>query len=172
MRGAKIFLAIDRLAFGDQHPKVAIRLNNLGMAWQARGDYRKAGEYLKKALAIKEKYLGCQHPDTKTCKKNLEIAEKMAFLPWHQNSMKRRLKNVIISTRGNEGACHLVYSGASSWPRITEKDFMPASSISNSMCPWVLSGMQYPAVNSSRVNPCPGTGGKSEAFNAASIPGR
>jgi tetratricopeptide (TPR) repeat protein len=60
-------LAIDMKVFGDQHPNVAIRYNNLGEAWRQLGEYQKAIDYFEKALAIDLKVLWrpapqCCHP--------------------------------------------------------------------------------------------------------------
>jgi tetratricopeptide (TPR) repeat protein len=55
-------LAIDLKVYGDQHPKVAIRYNNLGAAWYSLGEYQKAIDYYEKALAIDLKVYGDQHP--------------------------------------------------------------------------------------------------------------
>ncbi len=48
--------------FGPQHPQVAIRWNNLGGAWHAKGDYAQAIAYYEKALASDLKTFGPEHP--------------------------------------------------------------------------------------------------------------
>ncbi len=42
---------------------MASSLNNLGSAYNRKGDYNKAIEYYKKSLGIREKILGNEHPD-------------------------------------------------------------------------------------------------------------
>ena len=44
----------------------ATSYNNIGAVYCSQGDYDKALEYYSKALAIKEKVLGLEHPDTAT----------------------------------------------------------------------------------------------------------
>ena len=55
-------LAIDEQAFGDQHPAVAIRLNNLAQLLQATGRLAEAEPLMQRALAIDEQSFGDQHP--------------------------------------------------------------------------------------------------------------
>ena len=45
-------LAIDRKVSGEEHPDVAIGLNNLGGAWKSPGEYQKAIEYFEQSLSI------------------------------------------------------------------------------------------------------------------------
>jgi tetratricopeptide (TPR) repeat protein len=54
-------LACDLKSVGPEHPKVAIRWNNLGAAWKAKGKYDKAIKYFKKALASDLKTFGPEH---------------------------------------------------------------------------------------------------------------
>jgi tetratricopeptide (TPR) repeat protein len=56
-------LAIDEAAFGPEHPKVAIRVNNLGRVLQDLGDLDGARAYCERALAIDEAALGSHHPE-------------------------------------------------------------------------------------------------------------
>jgi len=46
-------------------------LNNLGLSWTLAGDYAKAEPPLRRALAIREKTLGSNHPDVATSLSNL-----------------------------------------------------------------------------------------------------
>ncbi len=46
---------------GADHHGVAIRMNNLGQAWQRLGELERAEEYLQKALALLEKRFGPRH---------------------------------------------------------------------------------------------------------------
>jgi len=45
---------------------VALLWNNLGSAWDSKGDYNKAIEYYASALAILEASLGYDHPQANT----------------------------------------------------------------------------------------------------------
>ena len=49
-------------------------LNDLGLSYQDQGDYSQALEYLFKALAIKEKKLGKEHPNVANSYNNIGIA--------------------------------------------------------------------------------------------------
>jgi len=57
---------------GKQHPSVATNYNNLGLAWDEKGDYRQAIEFSSKALNIFENRLGKNHPKARTVRQNLE----------------------------------------------------------------------------------------------------
>lgn len=65
-------LAIDEASFGDDHPNVAIRLNNLAGLLQATDRLKEAGPLYRRALKIFEDILGADHPSTQTVRGNLE----------------------------------------------------------------------------------------------------
>ncbi|MCB9112485.1 MAG: tetratricopeptide repeat protein [Anaerolineales bacterium] len=56
-------LKIDEAAFGPDHPKVAIRVNNLGSVLQALGDHAGAKAAFERALKIDEAVFGPDHPN-------------------------------------------------------------------------------------------------------------
>ena len=58
-------LAIDERVFGadHDHPKVAIRVNNLGSVLESMGDYAGAQAAFERALAIDEHAFGADHPN-------------------------------------------------------------------------------------------------------------
>ncbi len=62
----------DIRTLGEDHPKVATRWNNLGTAWDAKGDYDKAIEFYEKALFSFQMSLGNDHQYTKTVKSALD----------------------------------------------------------------------------------------------------
>ncbi len=64
-------LKIDVNVFGEKHPKVAIRYNNLGLAWKTLGEAKKAIEFTEKALQIFTVVYGSDHPSTQTVQANL-----------------------------------------------------------------------------------------------------
>jgi len=64
-------LQIFQKVHGEQHPNVATSLSDLGIAWKALGDARKAIQYQEQALAIYKKVHGDQHPDVATSLNNL-----------------------------------------------------------------------------------------------------
>ena len=58
--------------YGPDHPKVAIRVNNLGSVLQDMGDLQKAKEHYERALEICHKFLGEEHPSTAMVRDNLK----------------------------------------------------------------------------------------------------
>ena len=48
---------------GNNHPDIAASYNNLGAAYDSKGNYERAIEYYEKSLAIRLKKLGSNHPD-------------------------------------------------------------------------------------------------------------
>jgi hypothetical protein len=63
---------IDEASFGPDHPNVAVRVNNLGSVLRALGDLAGARAAFERALAIFERFLGSEHPSTRTVRGNLE----------------------------------------------------------------------------------------------------
>ena len=49
--------------FGPQDPRLATTLNNLGEVYRAQAKYAEGEPLYKRALAIREKALGPEHPD-------------------------------------------------------------------------------------------------------------
>ncbi|NIM18544.1 MAG: tetratricopeptide repeat protein [Candidatus Aminicenantes bacterium] len=66
-------LKIDRNVYGQEHPAVAIRLNNLGEAWRVLGEPKKAIEYYEQALTIFKKVYGENHPNVASALNNLGV---------------------------------------------------------------------------------------------------
>jgi tetratricopeptide (TPR) repeat protein len=69
-------LAIDERVYGLEHPKVAIRVNNLGGVLYNQGDLVGARGYFERALGIFEKFLPEGHPDIAVVRGNLESLGK------------------------------------------------------------------------------------------------
>ena len=63
-------LAIDEQSFGAEHPKVAIRLNNLAQLLQATNRLAEAEPLMRRALAICVASLGADHPNSQTVASN------------------------------------------------------------------------------------------------------
>ena len=59
-------LAIKKKVFGNEHPKVALALNNLAWLLKEQGNAEEAARLGKQALVIFEKVLGPDHPNTQT----------------------------------------------------------------------------------------------------------
>ena len=71
----ELALASDLKTFGENHPKIATRRNNLGRAWEAKGQHDKAIRYYELALASFLKAFGEDHPYTKVVLGNLARAK-------------------------------------------------------------------------------------------------
>jgi tetratricopeptide (TPR) repeat protein len=56
-------LEIDEKSYGPEHPKVAIRLNNLALLLQATNRLGEAEPLMRRALEIDEKSYGPEHPN-------------------------------------------------------------------------------------------------------------
>ena len=63
------------MALGHDHPDVAIDLNNLGLVLEAQGDLEGAKALYERALHIFKKFLGNDHPNTKTVQGHLRRLE-------------------------------------------------------------------------------------------------
>ncbi|MEH2407794.1 MAG: tetratricopeptide repeat protein [Nostoc sp.] len=61
---------------GDEHPDVATSLNNLAALYESQGRYSDAEPLYIQAVAIAEKQLGANHPNTITIRKNLEESRR------------------------------------------------------------------------------------------------
>src|SRR5262245_66432827 len=56
-------LAIAEKTYGPQHPEVAARLHNLGVALRDAGDLPRAAAAMERGLAIHDSMLGPDHPE-------------------------------------------------------------------------------------------------------------
>ena len=64
-------LAITEASYGPDHPRVAIRLNNLAELLRATNRLGEAEPLMRRALAITEASYGPDHPITVTIRANL-----------------------------------------------------------------------------------------------------
>ncbi len=55
---------------GPDHPDTVQSLNNLAFLYDSQGKYEQAEPLYQRALAIREKRLGPEHPDTTTVRVN------------------------------------------------------------------------------------------------------
>ena len=72
---------MDIETFGEAHPSVAMRWNNLGNAWADKGDYDKAIDYFEKALPLFIKFLGEDHPYSQETIANIESVKSKSETP-------------------------------------------------------------------------------------------
>ncbi len=61
---------------GDDHPHVAASLNNLAMLYSSQGRYEEAEPLYTQALAICDRALGANHPNTMTIRRNNTVYQK------------------------------------------------------------------------------------------------
>ena len=66
-------LEIDRRILGDDHPRVAMRVNNLAVVAQNTGDLKLAEALFRDAISRHEKAYGNQHPETGVARGNLGL---------------------------------------------------------------------------------------------------
>jgi tetratricopeptide (TPR) repeat protein len=69
-------LKIDEKSYGQYHPNVAIRVNNLGLALQGLGEHQKARKCFERALKIDETKYGPNHPNVAIRVNNLGMVLK------------------------------------------------------------------------------------------------
>jgi tetratricopeptide (TPR) repeat protein len=69
-------LGIDEKALGRDHPKVAIRANNVGKILKDQGDLEGALRWVRRALRILEATYGPGNPSTELTRRNLERIRK------------------------------------------------------------------------------------------------
>ncbi len=62
-----------RKSLGPEHPSVATSLNNLAELYRSQGRYESAEPLYVEALAIAERVLGKEHPNTKIFRENYQI---------------------------------------------------------------------------------------------------
>lgn len=85
-------LRIDEVAYGPEHPKVAIRLSNLGTVLQNLGDLQGARENTARALRIDEVALGPEHPSVAIRLNNLgTVLQKLGDFEGARDSIERAL---------------------------------------------------------------------------------
>jgi Tfp pilus assembly protein PilF len=61
---------------GDEHPSVAQGFNNLGVLHFHQGRYADSVTCLERALALRLRLLGPEHPDTQSTQQNLEVVQQ------------------------------------------------------------------------------------------------
>ena len=79
-------LTIQRKCLGEYHPKTARSMNNIGVAYENKGEYEKALELYQSALVIYEKVFG------NDCHLTKKIRDNDANAEW-VNDLSRWLNN-------------------------------------------------------------------------------
>ncbi|HEX3131202.1 MAG TPA: tetratricopeptide repeat protein [Thermoanaerobaculia bacterium] len=95
-------LAIDEVSFGNNHPNVAVRLNNLALLLNDTNRLAEAEPLIRRALAIAEAAYGSAHPDVATGLNNLaHLLQAMNRLAEAEPLMRRALAIDETAFRNN-----------------------------------------------------------------------
>ncbi len=93
-------LFIDELSFGNNHPRVAVRLNNLAALLKVTNRLAEAEPLMRRALHIDEFSLGNDHPDVATDLNNLaQLLQATNRLAEAEPLMRRALLIPVESMR-------------------------------------------------------------------------
>jgi serine/threonine protein kinase/tetratricopeptide (TPR) repeat protein len=93
-------LDIDRRVLGDNHPRVATRLNNLAAVAQNMGDLRKAEELYRESIRRHERAYGERHPETILSKGNYGLLLQREGRLAEAEPLLRDAVSMTLSTYG------------------------------------------------------------------------
>ena len=99
-------LAIDEASYGAEHPKVAIRLNNLAPLLQATNRLGEAEPLLRRALAIDEASYGAEHPDVARDLNNLAALLQATNRLGEAEPLMRRMVVILLKFQRATGHPH------------------------------------------------------------------
>jgi len=99
-------LAIDETSFGNDHPNVAIRLNNLAQLFQATKRLAEAEPLMRRALAIFEASYGEKHPDVGILLNNLAQLLLATGRVAEAESLMQRLLEIFLAFTRDTGHPH------------------------------------------------------------------
>jgi len=98
----KAALESDLRNFGENHPKVANRCNNLGTLYFAMGDLKSGLSYFQVSYKIFHQWLGESHPHTKQVEQSIMIVrekirstESKGFLRKGYRTFKQWIKRIV-----------------------------------------------------------------------------
>jgi hypothetical protein len=63
-----------------EHPDIATILNDLALIYPSQNRYAEAEHLLKRALAIRERVFGIDHPRTRAVRRNLQMVSGVLLL--------------------------------------------------------------------------------------------
>jgi tetratricopeptide (TPR) repeat protein len=94
---ARRALAIQEKVLGTEHPYTAISYNDIGVAYEEKGQYDDALEWHRKALAIRENVFGTEDANVAASYNNIGVAynkkgESDDALEWHRKALAVREK--------------------------------------------------------------------------------
>ena len=99
-------LAIDEASLGKDHPKVAIRLNNLAALLQATNRLGEAEPLMRRALAIDEASLGKDHPTVASDLNNLATLLQDTNRLGEAEPLMRRALAIFFAFQRDTGHTH------------------------------------------------------------------
>jgi tetratricopeptide (TPR) repeat protein len=99
-------LAIDEAAYGPEHPKVAIRLNNLAQLLQATNRLAEAEPLMRRALAIDEAAYGPKHPNVAIRLNNLAQLLQATNRLAKAEPLSRRMVGIVLDFTRRTGHEH------------------------------------------------------------------
>jgi tetratricopeptide (TPR) repeat protein len=95
-------LQIDEKSFGNEHPRVAVDLNNLAQLLKATNRLAEAEPLMRRALRIDEKSYGNEHPDVAIDLSNLASLLKATNRLAEAEPLMRRALRIDEKSYGNE----------------------------------------------------------------------
>ena len=104
-------LKIGQVAFGEQHPDVAIHLNNLATLLQDTNRLEEAEPLIRRALEIDEATFGEQHPTVAIRLNNLATLLHAASRPREAEPLIRRSLDIFDSFGRQTGHEHPYFQG-------------------------------------------------------------
>jgi tetratricopeptide (TPR) repeat protein len=95
-------LAIDEKSYGPDHPKVAVRLNNLAVLLWSTNQLAESELLVRHALAINEQSYGPVHPNVATNLNNLALLLKATNRPEEADTLMRRAVDIFEKAYGKD----------------------------------------------------------------------
>jgi tetratricopeptide (TPR) repeat protein len=92
-------LTTDGVAYGPEHPNVAIDLNNLAQLLQATNRLAEAEPLMRRALTIDEAAYGSEHPDVARDLNNLALLLQATNRLTEAEPLSRRMVGIFLFTR-------------------------------------------------------------------------
>ena len=99
-------LAIDEKSYGNDHPDVAVRLNNLAQLLKATNRLAEAEPLMRRALRISEQSFGLDHPTVATRLNNLGQLLQATVRPAEAEPLMRRAVEILVASTRATGNTH------------------------------------------------------------------
>jgi hypothetical protein len=99
-------LAIDEARLGNDHPNVAIRLNNLALLLQDTNRLGEAEPLMRRSIEIGEASLGANHPEVAVWYNNLARLLQDTDRPGEAEPLMRRAVAIFLAFQRDTGHAH------------------------------------------------------------------